>query len=207
LYQRIGDRPAEAYLTLGVGNAFLRVPVLRDLNQAERWYRRSLSLTDDADRLGRASCLTSLGGVALQRFLDARAADQPEPILLDYLNAALRDYRQALSLTPVGDHETCAVIKNDLGIIYRAAGDTRRALRHYQQSIQHNETHRNIYGAGQARYNVAVLLHDDGRVGEALLYARAALGNFRQAGGADDMVSLAEQLIARLEQHGKQVPS
>ena len=37
------------------------VPGLRDLDQAEHWFRHSLSLRPDSDRLGRARCLDSLG--------------------------------------------------------------------------------------------------------------------------------------------------
>src|SRR5262249_2932277 len=80
LYQRIGDRPAEANAALGIGNACRGVPGLRDLDQAEHWYSRSLSLTDDDDQLGCARCLGSLGGVALDRFGDARADGQPEQV-------------------------------------------------------------------------------------------------------------------------------
>jgi hypothetical protein len=51
------------------------------------------------------------------------------------------------------------------------------------------------------RYNTALLLAGDGRAVEALLYARAALDNYRQAGpGAEDRTAIAEQLIASLEQ-------
>ena len=51
LSQRIGDRAAEALVAFNLGNAFLDVPGLRDLDQAEHWYRHSLSLREDSDRL------------------------------------------------------------------------------------------------------------------------------------------------------------
>jgi tetratricopeptide (TPR) repeat protein len=204
LCQRIGDRHAEANIAHSIGTACLRVPGLRDLDQAEHWYSASLRLRDDADQLGRAMCLGSLGGVALARFDDARATGQPDPVLLDHLNAALHGYQQALDLTPAGDHETRATCENQLGTIYSQAGDTRQALRHYQQSIQHHEARGDVYGAGQTRYNIAILLAGDGRADEALPYARATLANFRQAGpGAADDAASAEQLIAHLEQRGQ----
>ena len=64
----------------------------------------------------------SSAGVALQRFDDARAAGEAEPVLLEHLNAALRDYRQALDLTPADDHEERAITENQLGLIYSRAG-------------------------------------------------------------------------------------
>jgi tetratricopeptide (TPR) repeat protein len=176
------------------------VPQLRDLDQAEHWFRRSLSLRADDNRLGRARSLSVLGGVALKRFEDAAAAGEDESVLLEYLNAALSSYQQSLDLIPADDHEERAIIENQLGIIYRLAGDTGQALRHYQQSIQHKEARGDIYGAGLSRYNIALALNDDGRTGDALHYARAALDNFQKAGpGAASDADDARKLIARLE--------
>jgi tetratricopeptide (TPR) repeat protein len=204
LCQRTGDRHTEANLAISLGDAYKSVPGLRNLDHAEHWYSRSLRLRDNANQLGRALCFGSLGNIAMERFKDASAAGQPEPVLLDHLNAALRGYQQALDLTPDGDHHVHAIIENQLGNAYSRFGNTRQALRHYQQAIQHHEACGDTYGAGLTRDNIALLLDGDGRTGDALLYARAALGNFRQVGpGAADDVARAERLIARLEQPGQ----
>ena len=204
LVQRIGDHAGEAQAAGSVGNAYLHVPGLRDLNQAEHWFQRSLTLRADSDRLGRARILIGIGEVAGERFQEARNAGQAELVLLEHRNAALRSYRLALDLSPADDHEQRAIIENQLGITYRQAADTREALRHYQQAIQHEEASGNIYGAGQTRYNVALLLKDDARTGDALHYARAALHSFQQAGpGAATDAADAEQLIADLEQRNR----
>lgn len=51
---------------------------------------------------------------------------------------------------------------------------------------------------------MALVLASDGRIGDALLYARAALDNYRQAGpGAADSANQARQLIERLEQSNR----
>jgi tetratricopeptide (TPR) repeat protein len=200
LTQRIGDRAAEATATAALGNAYLYLPKLRDLGQAERWYRHSLKLSAD-DQASRAMTLDALGTVAWQRFEDARSAGEPEPVLLGHLNAALDRYRQALDLTPANNHGNRAVTENQLGNLYVRAGDVSQAMDHYQRSIQHEEAQGNIYGAGQTRFNIAILLAENGRVSDALLYARAALRNFREAGpGAAAAAADAERLIARLEQ-------
>jgi tetratricopeptide (TPR) repeat protein len=204
LDQRIGDRVAEALAAGALGNAYLSVPELRDLDQAEHWFRHSLSLRPDNDRLGRAMSLASLGGVALERFEDARTADEAGPVLLEHLNAALRYYQQSLDLTAPADHEHRAVIEHQLGNIYRWAGDTRQALRHYQQAIQHDEARGDVYRAGHTRERIVFLLAGDGRISDALLYARAALRNYQQAGpGAASAVAGAERLIAELERHNR----
>ena len=199
LAQRTGDRPAEAQGALNLGNTYL-LPGLQDLDQAGHWIQYSLNLRPDDDRLGRAGNFGSLGAVAMAKFQDALAAGEAEPVLLEHLNSALRGYQQALDLVPADDHGNRAIAENQLGNIYRRAGDTRQALRHYQQSIQHGEAQGDIYGAGLTRYNIALLLADDGRIGDALHYARAALHNYQQAGpGAASKLTQAEQLITWLE--------
>jgi tetratricopeptide (TPR) repeat protein len=204
LAQRIGDRHSQAQRAGSLGTAYLYVPGLQDLDQAEHWFRRSLSLRPDSDRHGRANNLTSLGDVARKRFDDAHDVGQAEPVLLEHLNAALSSYQQALDLTPVDDHEARGIRENQLGIVFDRAGDTSQALRHYQRSLQHKETRGDIYGAGQTRFNIALLFAAGGQVGDALHYARAALGNFRQAGpGAASGAARAERLVARLEQRNR----
>ncbi len=202
LYRRIGARHEEAELALNLGTAYMDVPGLRDLGQAEHWYRHSLGLLAEHDRVRRAGSLGQLGGVAYQRFLEARAAGEAEPVLLGHLTEALRGYRQALGLIPAGDAEHLAAVHNNLGLIYNAAGDARQALHHYQQSIAHQEARGNTYGAGLTRYNIAVLLGRAGRPGDALHYARAALHDFEHTGpGATHDAANARELIAALEQH------
>jgi tetratricopeptide (TPR) repeat protein len=201
LYQRIGGRQEEAKLANSLGNVYLEVPGLRDLDQAEKWYRRSLSLRADSDQLGQARSLGQLGMVAVGRFDDAKAAGEAERVLLEHLNAALSYYQQALVLTGARDYETRAAVEHQLGAIYDRVGDVDQALRHYQQSLQHEEARGHIYGAGQTRYNIALLFTRARRVSDALLYARAALDNFQQAGpGAAAVSAQTEQLIAILEQ-------
>ena len=200
LAQRIQDTTGESMLATSLGNAYLDVPGLRDLGQAQRWYQHGLDLKPEHDRVGRAKALGSLGGVAYQRFLEARAARRQKTVLLGHLNAALDGYEQALRLFPADDVEDLAITYNQLGVIYRQAGDIRRALHHYQKSVKFQEARGDIYGAGATRYNIALLLRGDGRPGDALHYARAALHDFERTGpGAAREIAETRDLIARLE--------
>ena len=204
LAQRIDRRPAEAQYAGNLGNVYLGLPGLRDLDQAEHWFRRSLSLRTDDDRFGRAGNFNSLGTVAMARFDDALVANEAEPVLLEHLNAALHSFHQALDLTPVGDHAQRSLTENHSLQYLLGAGHTSQALRHYQQSIKHAEARGDVYSAGTARYNIAMLLADDGRVSDALQYARAALRNYQQAGsGAADRADRVHQVIADLEQRNR----
>jgi tetratricopeptide (TPR) repeat protein len=201
LAQRIHDTAVESAVAVSLGNAYLSVPALRDLDQAQHWHQHALDLTPERNRVRRAKCLGSLATVALQRFREARAAGQPETVLLGHLKDALHDYQQVLDLLPADDAQDLAITHNQLGNIYHQAGDTRRALHHYQQSIKFEEAHGNIYGTGQTRYNIALLLRDDGRPADALHYARAALHDFQRTGpGAAQTTAQARDLITSLEE-------
>jgi tetratricopeptide (TPR) repeat protein len=201
LYQRIGERMEEAQDAGSLGNAYMIVPELQDFDRAEYWFRHSLSLRPDSDKVGRARNFRSLGRLATARFDLAREAGEAESVLREHLNAALESFQQALELTPANDHEQQATAQSQLGAIYRRAGNTGRALRHYQQSIQHAEARDDIYAAGEARYNIALLFAGVGRNSDALPYARAALQNFRQIGpGAGTAAADTEQLVAFLEE-------
>jgi tetratricopeptide (TPR) repeat protein len=200
LVQRAGDQADEATIALMLGTVYRSVPGLRNLDQAERWYRHSLGCARD-DRVGQAKALHGLGNIAFERFQEARAASAAKPVLLEYLNAALADYRQALDLTPASDAQTLAGIHGQIGNAYYEAGYTRQALHHYQQAIHHQEARGDTYSAGMTRYNMALLLQADDIPSDALLYARAALHDFQRTGpGATQIAAETRDLIADLEQ-------
>jgi tetratricopeptide (TPR) repeat protein len=201
LVQNIHDASGESMVATSLGNANLDVPALRDLDQAQRWFQQSLGLQSELNRVGRAQSFGSLARVAYARFIEARAARQPESELRSHLRAAVDGYQQALDLFPADDAQNLGITHNQLGNIYSEAGDTRRGLYHYQQSIKFKEVRGDTYGAGMTRRNIALLLQGDGRPGDALLYARAALHDWeRTGGGAAQDVARIRDLITELEQ-------
>jgi len=200
LLDQIGDRPAAAMAALNVGNAYMVIPAIRNLPQAERWYRRNLELRDERDRLGRGGCHMQLGSVAFERFQEARSAGRPAEELVGHLNTAVGFYHQALDLLPDNAVNHLTVAHNQLGAIYGNAGDIDRALPHYREAIRYHEGAGNLYAAAQTRFNVALALADSGRVPDAREYARAALRNFETYGaGAAEMIQRTQQLLARLD--------
>jgi tetratricopeptide (TPR) repeat protein len=204
LAQRIEDTAGESMLATSLGNAYLDVPALRDLSQAQHWHQHSLDLKPEHNRIGRAKSLGQLARVAHERFREARAARQPEAVYLEYLNTALDGYQQTLDLFPGDDPEDLIAIHGQLGNLYGETGNTRRALHHYQQAIKFAESRGDIYRAGQTRHNVAFLLAADGRPADALLYARAALHDYERTGpGAAPAAADARDFITRLEQDSR----
>jgi tetratricopeptide (TPR) repeat protein len=201
LSKRIGDCTIVATCAFNLGTAYNDISTLRDLDQAERWYQRSLELHEERDLLGRAHCLGQLGLVVYERFKEARAAKKPGEELLQHINAALQYYQQALGMFPPNAVGDLAVTHNQLGIIYQNAGNLDRALSHYRESIRYEEIQGNLYGAAQARLGIALALARAGRLADALEYARAALSNFETYGeGAAEAIQRTQELIAQIEQ-------
>jgi tetratricopeptide (TPR) repeat protein len=184
LTHRISDKAVEASAAFNLGRAYTELHALRDLAQAERWYKRSLDLRDERDRKGRGGGLAQLGLVAYKRFEDARKANAPDDELLKHLNDAVRFYQQALDLLPPNAIDELAVTHNGLGIIYRSASDVDRALHHYNEAIRYSEASNNFFNAASIRRNVAFALMQAGRLSDAREYAYAALRNFEQYGVA-----------------------
>jgi len=199
LSEQIGERAGAGTAAFNLGRAHHEnIPAIRDLQQAERWYRRSLELFGERDPR-RAQCLGQLGYVALQRFQDARSADRPEAELLNHLNAAAGFYHQDLDLLAPTAVNDLAVAHNALGAIYRNAGDIDRALTHFREAIRHFEGAGDLYHAAAARCNAVLALAQSGRVADAREYARAALRNFETYGhGAAQDIQDTQQLLAEL---------
>ena len=201
LCQRIGDRREEAILAYNLGQAYLNTPGLRDLDQAERWYRNSIELIEEHDTLGLSRTTHQLGTVAFERFREDEDAGADEAELLRHLNDAILAYEEGRQLLPadaLGDH---AISHNQLGLVYSSGGDQSRAFLHFQQSIQYEERRDDRFGAGRARVNAAVALWSAGRIDDALLYARAAVRDYTSVGpGATAAAELAGRLVAELEQ-------
>jgi tetratricopeptide (TPR) repeat protein len=204
LAERIGERAGAAICAFNLGHAYLTIPALRDLAQAERWYRRSLELRDERHHLLRGKGLGQLGYVALERFKEARTADKPKEELLRHLNVALQFYLQALDLLPPNAVDDLAVTHNQLGSIYVNAGDLDHALPHYRETIRYFEAAGNLYGAAQTRFNVALALARANRLADAQVYADAALRNYETYGDrAAEEIQRTRELIADIEQARK----
>jgi tetratricopeptide (TPR) repeat protein len=201
LCQRVGDRQIEALALHSLGNAYLTVPALWDLDRAERYYQDSLGLFDQQDRPNRAACHAQLGHVAYLRFWAARTAGASEQVQRGHLQAAADHSQQALALTPASAIDHVATVHNSLGLIYDHAGRLEAALHHFQEAIRHRERARNRHGAGQVRENLARALAGRGRLGEARTWAQAALRDYESYGEhARADIDKMRQLLDQIDQ-------
>jgi tetratricopeptide (TPR) repeat protein len=206
LAQRTGDLRRQAIRAYQLATAYLDVPALRNLDQAERWCWHSLSLRAEHDAFGRCWGLTLLGRIARERLRAAGRADAHDEQLRTHWAEAADRYQQGLDLLPFDAVTEHAITHNQFGILHGEFADgTGTALAHYQQALRLFDQAGDRYSAGRTRFNIAVTLADAGRVPDALAYARAALRDFAQVGpGATAEVDKARQLIADLEQDGGQ---
>jgi tetratricopeptide (TPR) repeat protein len=198
--RRAGDQDAEARNAFNLGSAYMYLPTIRNLDEAERWYLRSLDMYDSQQHHYRSKCMGQLGAIAHKRFNEARATKRPEMKILEHINAALRFYHEALRLLPINAVADLAVVHAQLGNIYGDADDLDRALPHYQDSIRYDEKQNNLYGAAQTRYSVAWYLALAGRLANARAYALAALRNFETYGDrAADKIQNTRNLLAEID--------
>ncbi|HEX9491594.1 MAG TPA: hypothetical protein VF930_15015, partial [Stellaceae bacterium] len=100
LANAIGDTVGQAIYAFNLGQVYKNIADLRNLDEAERWYRMSLDLRPPHDGLGRGGCVGQLGLVAYERFLDARTAKRPVEELGRHIAEAARLYEQALDMIP-----------------------------------------------------------------------------------------------------------
>jgi tetratricopeptide (TPR) repeat protein len=193
--EQIKDSQAAAICALNLGNAYEDLPEICDLSLAAHWYQRSLELTAEGDRMGRAASLCQLGSVANRRFLETKDADERR----SHLSKAAEYYQQALSLTPANAPTERSAIHNQLGIVFCHADATDAAFHHYRESIRYREAMQDRFGAGTTRYNAALALRNAGRFTDALDWAQAALPDYQACDNADQDIAETLKLLELIE--------
>jgi tetratricopeptide (TPR) repeat protein len=195
----LGDVAGEAVTCFNLGRVYTDVTDLRDLDEAERWYGKSLELRLPSDGVGVGKTLGQLGFLSFQRFEEAHAAGRPASELRAHLDRAEQLFRQVLNMLPANAVTDLATTHVALGNIRGSAGDINGALDHYHRNIYYCELDGDIFNAGGTRYNVAVTLVSAGRFADARVYAEAALANYLAIANAADHVKKAKQLIADID--------
>ena len=211
-FQRIADTAAEASVHFSLGHVYKDIPAIHDLDKAEAAYQRSLDLWQENDAQNRSITILQIGMVHHGRFHKARSRNEPGDVLLKHAQAAESHYLQALQLCPSNAITQLGPMHNQLGNLYDDVGQTEQAHEHYEQCVQLAEQTGDRYLAGQTRYNMAVMYGQSAnrqdtpnRRRDLLLrakaYAEAALRDYQSyQGRAADMETLAQQLIAGIEQ-------
>jgi tetratricopeptide (TPR) repeat protein len=151
LARRINDAGA-AVVALAIGKVHFNG---HHLAEAEQWYRKSLELRPEGDRIGRAGSVGELGRLAAERFREARSSGRPRAELTRYIQDALNHFHTALELTPPDAVGELTKIHNNIGAALQDDGQPDRGLQHYRESIRYAEAAGDLYTAAETRNNVA----------------------------------------------------
>lgn len=218
ILRRIGDKPAEAIAEFNLGHAYKDLPAIRDLDAAEAAYRRSLDLHNPTDALGRSNCIKQIGMVHHERFLEALQRKDAVETLQHHAQAAEAHYLEALRQCPKDALTYLAPIHNQLGNLYQEVGQFDSAREHYELTAQYDEKAGNRFGAGQTRFNMAVMYAQAAQrekqppqrrasLLRARAYAEAALRDYQQYQGraaADEADT--QRLLDRINQALAKLP-
>jgi tetratricopeptide (TPR) repeat protein len=209
LYNAIDDTAAQSICAFNLSRAYVWGTHLRDLDEAERWARKSFDLRPLDDPIGRSDMLSQLGLVFFQRFLDARAANRPVEQLASFFADAGKAYEQALETLPEGAITHRKYIHDALGDLYLSISDFDYALQHYRQASRYHERANDQFDTAVSRYKAAGALVGAGQLDDARSYADAALANYQTLGDrAAAEIQKTQRLIAEIdkaiaEQQGK----
>jgi tetratricopeptide (TPR) repeat protein len=199
LAEQIPDSQAAAACAANLGHAFKNLPGIRDLVLATRWYQQCSDLCAEHDRMGRSRCLTQLGTIAYERFVDARTSGRPPEECFTHLSRAQQHCMEALEILPANAVRELDTAHSQLGNICGDAGQIDTALRHYQESIRYKEAMQDRFGAGQSRENAAIVLARAGRFPDALDWAQYALRDFKACENADQEIVDTLKLLELIE--------
>lgn len=200
LAEQSDDLLGQVATSFNLGRAYMMVPSITDLGEAEAWGQRALTLCpkDDLWRLGK--CYKHLGFVALMR-----SEEQPEDKRESYLlNECYPHLSKALSLLPEHCVDDLAETHDLLGMLFREISKTDESLEHFRKSLRYREASGNKSAAAITRISMAEVLALDGRLVEAREFAESAYHNFKGLGeagewGAERAAKLLGHLNDRLQ--------
>ena len=210
--QRIKDTAVEANAHFNIGRAYQGISAIRDLGAAEAAYQRSRDLRDPNDALGRSKCIKQIGMVYHERFNESRQRGEPAATVQKHAQTSEQHYLKSLALCPPAALADLGPIHAQLGNLYANVGQTVPASDHYEKAILIHMQAGDHYGAGQTRFNLALMylrtaerestpVRQSNLLQRAQAYAQATLLDFQHyKDRAADMEAKATQLLADIAQ-------
>ncbi|HXY34545.1 MAG TPA: CHAT domain-containing protein [Planctomycetaceae bacterium] len=157
IFQRIGAKAGQAIAEFNLAHAYKDIASIRDLDAAEAAYRRSLDMFDENDASRRSKCMQQIGMVHQERFDEARERGEAAEILLGHWEAAHKYLLQALQLCPDNALPDLGPMHNQLGILYKDAGQANHAREQFEEAVQCYEKAGDRLSAGKTRENIALM--------------------------------------------------
>jgi tetratricopeptide (TPR) repeat protein len=171
-YMNFGFRTEAATVASHLGNAFYILSEIRNLDEAERWFKKSLELYETSDYLGRGNCLHSLGRIFTGRF---RKAYKERKARIKYNKEAIHFYDQALSILPENAAYSRMYYYRSKGLHFIYAKKYSAASEQFLEAIKINESIGDSYLAADLRFNAALAFFEDGKLPFAIEYAKSSL--------------------------------
>lgn len=184
IYEQIEAPQDAAYNAFNLAKVYVDFPEVRNLAEAERLFRMSLSLQDTTQPRWRGVIEGELAIVLYERFKEARELDHLQEELEDYLMKAQELCVQSLDVTPHNIWDHLEVTHNTLGLIFSETTLTDCAVHHFKEAIRYAEARGESFQAATYRYNAALTLFHADRLSEAALYARSSLQGLMGFGNA-----------------------
>jgi hypothetical protein len=197
---RAGALLEAANVAYMIGMAYKDMPAARDLGAAGTWLQFSLEFLPDNDFLGRTRRHNELASVALNQLYDAISADSPISVQQEHATEAFVNLRAALHEVPEDSTLDLRITHDRLADLYHATGHPEESLFHYHEALKADMFLGDSAGAGRTRAKIAALHQSQHQFREALLYARAALDDFRRSDRAVSAkeIAMVENLASKL---------
>jgi tetratricopeptide (TPR) repeat protein len=157
IFQRIQDKPAEAAIVFNLGHAYKDIRAIRNLDAAERAYRRSLELRASTDTIARPKTIKQIGMVHHERFREAVDRNEPAEVLLRHAQATENHYLEALRLHPKDAVSELGSMHASLANLYEEIRQHQNARKHFESAIHYMEMSGDRLVAGQTRFNMAFM--------------------------------------------------
>ncbi|MBI2787129.1 MAG: CHAT domain-containing protein [Elusimicrobia bacterium] len=165
LSRGIGDRTLEASISLDVGTAYFN---MGDFPKAVEQFDVALQLNRDAgDRWGEAYALNNKGNIMMQRDL---------PRALEYYTQALKIFQE------VGDRASQGSTVANIGLIYLARGEFRKALVSLKEGLTISRQHGDLNSATNDLFNIGLCYSNLDDYPNALKYYDEAFEGYRTLG-------------------------
>lgn len=208
LQRRMGNLQSQFDSIYNIGEAYRKVPRIRNLDTAEAHFLSCLDLVAPDEQLKICKTLGELGYIAWQHHLDISEAGGPAEEGRTFLLRSLRFYHAALSNVPAGALQDAATFHNQLGLVYQGLGDYRSSQEHLQQAHRLYRQADDPLGSGRALSNLAFGLLVQDRTGEehteeARLYIIEALRVLEPFDGRLHLVTSLRQALAYVDEELK----
>jgi tetratricopeptide (TPR) repeat protein len=196
LYHGIGDLRGVAVVAYDLGSFYSRI---RNLGEANVWYKQSLNMTDLNDHHDRAKCVAQLGHVAYMYFEDAVRTRRHPDETWRFLAQAQEHYLEALRMFPRDAISDLAAVHLALGRVYGYTGNIALARKHFSEGIGDFERTDDMFGAAEARLGFALVLANADHFDEAKTYAESALRTLKNIGdGSADLRQEIQRVLAQI---------